>query len=232
MQLSSTFIRLFFGFSVFTVSFYFISFPAPVDTESMDFIHEQISSSSKYRLVGTYNTEPINFSTALAHLSDPNSILLDKLIHILREQPFRAYFFECPPVCRHTATLKPFEFVLIPAPQLEDLDTDTLPFKQHFDANNNCMVAVFRSLGKDALLVSPCPLPSTPIAGYAHLASFVRSATDRQTKELFASAASEMLSLLGDAKLWLSTSGLGVSYLHVRLDSVPKYYNWQEYKLA
>lgn len=29
---------------------------------------------------------------------------------------------------------------------------------------------------------------------------------------------------------WLSTSGLGVSYLHVRIDSRPKYYSFDEYR--
>jgi len=29
---------------------------------------------------------------------------------------------------------------------------------------------------------------------------------------------------------WLSTSGLGVSYLHVRIDKRPKYYSFDEYR--
>ena len=31
------------------------------------------------------------------------------------------------------------------------------------------------------------------------------------------------------ATRWLSTSGLAVHYLHVRIDKRPKYYNHQEY---
>jgi hypothetical protein len=30
--------------------------------------------------------------------------------------------------------------------------------------------------------------------------------------------------------LWLSTSGLGVAWLHVRLDSRPKYYSYAPYR--
>lgn len=33
-----------------------------------------------------------------------------------------------------------------------------------------------------------------------------------------------------DVPIWLSTSGLGVYWLHVRLDTRPKYYNHDEYK--
>jgi hypothetical protein len=29
--------------------------------------------------------------------------------------------------------------------------------------------------------------------------------------------------------MWLSTSGLGVAWLHIRLDSTPKYYQHQPY---
>ena len=29
---------------------------------------------------------------------------------------------------------------------------------------------------------------------------------------------------------WLSTHGLGVSYLHVRIDKYPKYYSFTEYR--
>src|SRR5437773_8006599 len=33
-----------------------------------------------------------------------------------------------------------------------------------------------------------------------------------------------------DAPRWLNTEGTGVFYLHVRIDSRPKYYSWEEYK--
>jgi hypothetical protein len=33
-----------------------------------------------------------------------------------------------------------------------------------------------------------------------------------------------------DADIYISTSGMGVSWLHVRIDSRPKYYNYEPYK--
>ena len=39
----------------------------------------------------------------------------------------------------------------------------------------------------------------------------------------------ENLTNAGGATRWLSTSGLGISYLHVRIDKRPKYYSHQEY---
>jgi hypothetical protein len=35
---------------------------------------------------------------------------------------------------------------------------------------------------------------------------------------------------LSSAPLWLSTSGLGVAWLHVRLDERPKYYTHAPYR--
>jgi hypothetical protein len=40
----------------------------------------------------------------------------------------------------------------------------------------------------------------------------------------------ESLLSANNAPRWLSTSGLGVSYLHVRIDNRPKYYSFDEYR--
>jgi len=37
---------------------------------------------------------------------------------------------------------------------------------------------------------------------------------------------------ISDRPTWLSTAGLGVYWLHLRLDSRPKYYRYQPYKAA
>ncbi len=38
--------------------------------------------------------------------------------------------------------------------------------------------------------------------------------------------------MIGHTPLWLSTAGGGVAWLHVRLDSRPKYYGYSPYKTA
>jgi len=42
--------------------------------------------------------------------------------------------------------------------------------------------------------------------------------------------AREALARLSDRPLWISTAGMGVNWLHVRLDSRPKYYRHAPYK--
>jgi hypothetical protein len=93
-------------------------------------------------------------------------------------------------------------------------------------------VASFTNLGGDATLVVPCPHPSAP-RGYAHLAVFLRDAPKSQRVRFWAALAERVTDELAargaHVPLWTSTSGLGVYWLHVRLDSRPKYYQYQPF---
>ena len=102
-------------------------------------------------------------------------------------------------------------------------------FREHFarDEDGDGVVA-FDNLGGDATLVVPCPLASPD--AYAHLAAFVRKAPAPQVHALFRRVAEESLARLSARPLWLSTAGMGVYWLHVRLDARPKYYRHAPYK--
>ena len=68
----------------------------------------------------------------------------------------------------------------------------------------------------------------------AHFASFLRGGSREQTHELLravGAAVDARMSEVDDGArpLWVSTSGSGVSWLHVRLDERPKYYTFQPY---
>ena len=73
------------------------------------------------------------------------------------------------------------------------------------------------------------------ISSYAHLASFIRNSPCSQANFLWQKVAvvmnEKLMALGGHQKVWISTSGLGVAWLHVRLDTVPKYYNWEPYQM-
>jgi hypothetical protein len=79
-------------------------------------------------------------------------------------------------------------------------------------------------------LVVPCPCG--PREHYAHLASFLRGGPEAQIDRLLTTLAHEIEARLSSAPLWVSTSGLGVPWLHVRLDSSPKYYQHAPFKRA
>jgi hypothetical protein len=147
------------------------------------------------------------------------------LIAILAEAPFPAYFWECPPVTGATVT-RSFEFVLVDSPLLAGLLPDPQAFSSHFAAGE--AVATFRNLGRDAVLVAPSPAGPADI--YPHLAAFSRGAPIEQQHALWRAVGTALADHMGAAPVWLSTSGLGVAWLHVRLDSRPKYYSYLPYR--
>lgn len=146
------------------------------------------------------------------------------LVGCLRDAPFRAFCWETPPVTRATLG-RAFECELVDSPALARVTADPEPFAEHFSDE---AAVVFPSLGRDAVLVAPCPVE--PVACCAHLAWFVRCAPETSVHALWALVASTLRGHLGERPTWLSTAGLGVSWLHVRLDSRPKYYRTARYR--
>ena len=147
---------------------------------------------------------------------------------LLAASPFPAFFWECRPVTAADAD-EPFEFVLLQSKSLEGVTPDRLAFDEHFRASGSSGVKVFPNLGRDATLV--VPTPEADADAYPHLATFVRRAPDSQRVGLWESVSRAMNARIGGAPIWLSTCGLGVYWLHVRLDSRPKYYQFQPYRI-
>jgi hypothetical protein len=151
----------------------------------------------------------------------------DFWIASLRGNPFDAYCWECPPVSQQNRS-RHFECVFVSSPSLARTAPEPEVFEEHFRAGQ-CVVK-FGNLGGDALLVVPCP--TGPDDEYAHLAGFTRSAPAKQQHAFWQAVGDEMAARLNAAPTWLSTAGHGVAWLHVRLDSTPKYYRHAEYRRA
>ena len=145
-------------------------------------------------------------------------------INLLAEAPFDAYFWETPPVTKKMWQ-RPFEFVLVNAPQLTNVPAERRAFAKYFTAEP---VVDFPNLGGDAHLVVPCP--QTASDAYAHLATFSRTAPLNQQHQFWQRVGLAVMNAVGERPLWVSTSGLGVYWLHVRLDSRPKYYTFRPYR--
>jgi hypothetical protein len=104
------------------------------------------------------------------------------------------------------------------------MGTDADPFAEHF--RPGCDVVIFDNLGGDATLVAPCP-DST--GNFAHLGSFTATASAERQDALWQAVGEALASRIGPRPVWLSTAGHGVAWLHVRLDSRPKYYRHAPY---
>ena len=147
-------------------------------------------------------------------------------ISLLADTSMPAYFWETPPIS--TATVgKEFEFVLIDNSKLANIEPDPSDFRQHFD-NSTSEVVTFPNLKNDALLIVPCPITDTPQS--THLADFVREAPTSQQHLLWQTVGRAIAQNLNEQPIWVSTSGLDVNWLHVRLDSQPKHYCFEPYK--
>ena len=145
----------------------------------------------------------------------------------LRSAPFDAYCWECPPITVQSSS-RPFECVFVSSPMLTWMPPDPEPFSEYF--RPDCEVVDFESLGKDAWLVAPCP--GAQGSNYSHLASFAATATESQQSALWSATGAALERRIAARPIWLSTAGGGVAWLHVRLDTRPKYYRHAAYRHA
>jgi hypothetical protein len=146
---------------------------------------------------------------------------------LLAEAPFAVFRWETP--CVSTASLqRDFEFVLLNSPGLAHT-ADEEAFAEHFVTHEeHAGIVVFDSLGRDATLIAPSP--RSPTTSYAHLAGFLRTASAAQTHALWRVVGATIQAKISPRPLWLSTAGGGVAWLHVRLDTRPKYYGHEPYR--
>jgi hypothetical protein len=148
---------------------------------------------------------------------------------ILAGSPLDAFRFETPPITPSSLS-RPFECVLLEGPALGQY-ADPTAFIAHFRAAPQQPIVAFPSLGKDAFLIAPAPLAAHDV--YPHLASFLRRAPSHQVRELWRTVGTSIATRLpAHAPLWLSTAGLGVPWLHVRLDAKPKYFRHAPYRVS
>ncbi len=149
-------------------------------------------------------------------------------ISVLADAPFPAYFWETQPVTR-TSIDREFEFVLVDSRSLAGVRTDEQAFANHFaSAKPGASVIEFPNLSGDATLVVPCP--GEPSSAYSQISTFARQAPDDQQHQLWSMVGAALERQLSAQPVWLNTSGLGIYWLHIRLDSSPKYYTHEPYR--
>jgi hypothetical protein len=144
---------------------------------------------------------------------------------ILADIEFEGFYWEVPPV-RRNQLHRPFEFVLVESRGLPVVNPDSVAFREFFEPE--APVVSFPNLGRDAQLVVPTPIGET--INYGHLGAFVRGAPQDQILAFWKRVAFEYEHALYNKPRWLSTAGHGVHWLHVRIDSRPKYYRHNPYR--
>ena len=142
---------------------------------------------------------------------------------LLSGAPFAAFFWEHPPVRRETLG-RIYEFVLVDSPVLAGVQADYSSFISFF---RGTQVVSFPNLRGDAQLIAPAPASTVE---FPHLAAFCRRADKARVLMFWKTIGTLVENDSGAQTRWLSTSGLGVHWLHVRWDMRPKYYTCREYR--
>lgn len=150
--------------------------------------------------------------------------LRERLGAALLDLGMPAVAWETAPLSSETAS-RPMVQLVLPHPALARTEPDPSPFAEHLAPGAGTEgVRWFENFGKDARLVVPCE----PRRGarFAHLVAFLQHASAAQKDalwQLVGHLACEHLART-EAPLWVSTAGMAVPWLHVRLDLRPKYY--------
>jgi len=182
-----------------------------------------IAAGRKYRIIE--NASSLSFRQ-LFELLRSSEDFADWYSDTLVAFEATALYWELPPLTNSTIDHEA-EFVLIDAPLLARLPAEPAPFASQFEKRPGDDVVVFPNLGGDAVLIAPCPRGH--VDAYPHLAAFLRQGEKDQIRKLWQVAAETLLDRLSDTPVWLSTAGIGVAWLHLRLDTRPKYYRYRPY---
>lgn len=177
---------------------------------------------SKYKILK--EEKPISYQDFIQLLQD-SATFRSFYASLLSQSDLAAFFWEHKAMKLENLDTE-YEFVLVDSPGLASLSANPSAFLKKFSPGKS--VVSFKNLGGDAALVVPSPLDA--FTSYPHLASFVREAPEEQIHKFWKEVSKTYLSELGTAPKWLSTSGLGVYWLHVRIDSRPKYYTYAPYR--
>lgn len=162
-----------------------------------------------------------------------NNKFIDSFIKLLSEfNPFDEFYIEFNPITSNSMDYIIFEFVLIKTSGFaSNSDINTFGIER-LNTNSNDIIW-FPNPSNTALLVVPCYNHNYPIQDYTHIGKFIKSFNIKQKRNLIIKMFElyfELLKQQPGNKLWLSTHGKGVGWLHIRIDKIPRYISWKPYK--
>lgn len=120
-----------------------------------------------------------------------------------------------------------YEEKIIECPILNNLHQNIIPFENYIYAHYDKAVTSFYNSSRTAKLVIPIPQSDK---NFTTLKDFIDNASENHQKQFWKCVAYEIRQMNKlHKKIWVSTHGLEVGYLHVRIDTYPKYYVTKEF---
>jgi len=171
-----------------------------------------------------YNNEPITWDNFLNNNTDDFLLFFNK---IFKDSAFNFFYFETPQIILQNNV----EFVLINASILAGNNGDYTPFKEYFEEQSYPKSVVFNNISGDAELIVPVP-PSNTSGVWkvaASLGVYTRQASNESIIDFWRTSFNQINVALGEYDPYVSTSGEGVKYLHLRISHTPKYYKYKPY---
>ena len=99
---------------------------------------------------------------------------------------------------------------------------DPTPYNEYITKSKNKYVVSFPNPSGDTMLVIPMPRVKK---NFATIKDFMDNASEIHKKEFWKEVSKIIREQMKDNKhIWVSAHGLGVSYFHIRICQIPKYY--------
>ena len=118
-----------------------------------------------------------------------------------------------------------FEYELIPEENLSDVQDFSVYSNHLSDIPKYKNSISFMNPSNKTMLIIPKPVK---YKNFSHIGNFTEYASETHKKSLYKNIAMNILNVLDDLKpgewIFLSTHGLGVPYLHYRIELSPQYY--------
>lgn len=234
--------------------------PEKIEMNAINYVEVPSGRGDVKRYAATQRSsgDPISIRSWMASVSSDSpegAKAASDLTDIISSSSYASVLFETPGACWNSSGEDRFEFALVNEPALRrfaENNPDRYSFAEHFDAcrkkerrawfaprkkSEEDVVCSFANLGGDALLVAPLPTKNADDSHYSHLAIFSREAPRGQVAAFWRLGARRYLERLRrnherdpNVRTWFSTNGMGVSWLHLRLDGRPKYYSYGPFK--
>jgi hypothetical protein len=152
---------------------------------------------------------------------------------LLADVPFKAYLWKCVSL---DSLSKHFEFNVSNSKKLARVSTKAGPYRKYFKVHGakTGSVISFMNNNNDTYLI--VPYGQRDSKKYRDLASFMRKGSGEQIDKLWKIFGGEVLRIYNarypvfpsksteNKPLWINTHGLGIYWLHLRIDIKPKYY--------
>jgi hypothetical protein len=197
---------------------------------------KQISASAEGDVYGALSAKGDELDVSAAVACMINGDLGNEISKVIAGRK-TACFFEMRPVLRKTNAVNgSFRFALIDGMPTAKVNKTAFAKKlRQTDDSDTATAAAFLNLQEDAWLVAPRQQIGVAAETYTNINTFSANASKDQIADFWRLVGQTIIAndetrTLTDGPLWISTSGTGVAWLHVRIEHTPKYYKYEDFK--